>query len=383
MGDASQTVRVAVVQAAPVFLDRDGSTQRAIASIHEAGRRGVELVVFPEGFIAAHPVWYHFMPATGAASLEMAAELFEHAVEVPGPVTQELGAAARDAGVAVVIGVCERRPDTTGTLFNTQLFFERDGRLVGKHQKLTPTVGERLVHTGGFGDTLRVHPMSVGRVSGLICGENSNPLAIAAIAADAGGAQIHAASWPNHFSRNEHRMSDLVELASRSLAYKASCFVLSACATITDEIADRIAYTDEDRSFLADRRNGGGSMIVGADTFLVAGPMSGDEEGLLVADIDLRDCVKAKHVHDYAGHYNRADVFTLHVDRRVPALVVVDEDRSASAAAPLSVATPPPSAATAPPERAAPAPSGEAVGAPPREGPPVTPARGAVALDAD
>lgn len=324
----SRTVRVGVVQAAPVFLDREGSTEKAVGLIREASNRGVELLVFPEGFIPAHPVWYHFHPATGAASLEMAAELFENSVEVPGPTTRRLAAAARDAGIAVVIGVCERRPATTGTMFNTQLFIERDGRLVGKHQKLTPTVGERFVHAGGYGDTLRTYQMQSARVGGLICGENSNPLAIAAIAA--GGAQIHAASWPNHFSRNEHQMGDLVTLASRSLAYKAGCFVLSACATISDEIAARIAYTDEDRAFLADRSNGGGSSIVGADTFLIAGPMDGAEEGLLVADVDLRDCIRAKTVHDYSGHYNRADVFTLLVDRRVPALFEEVVDRRAA-----------------------------------------------------
>jgi nitrilase len=313
-----ETVRVGVVQAAPVFLDREGSTQRAVDFIREAGRRGVELLAFPEGFIPAHPVWYHFHPATGAASLEMAAELFENAVEVPGTTTRALATAARDAGTAVVIGICERRPATTGTLYNTQLFIERDGHLVGKHQKLTPTVGERLVHTGGYGDTLRTYDMQSARVSGLICGENSNPLAVAALGFV--GAQIHVASWPNNFSRNEQQMVDMVTLASRSLAYKTGCFVLNACATISDEMVARIAYTDEDRAFLADRRNGGGSSIVGADTSLIAGPMDGNEEGMLVADINLRDCVRAKTVHDYSGHYNRADVFTLVIDRHAPSL---------------------------------------------------------------
>ncbi len=46
--------------------------------------------------------------------------------------------------------------------------------------------------------------------------------------------------------------------------------------------------------------------------------MSGAEEGLLVAELDLEDCVQAKLVHDYSGHYNRADIFTLTVNRAVP-----------------------------------------------------------------
>lgn len=316
MGDVYPKVRVGVVQAAPAFLNREASVEKAIAFIEEAGERGVDLLAFPEGFIPAHPVWYHFHPATGSESLRMATELFVNSVEVPGPTVDALCTAARQAGVNVVIGVCEKRPATTGTMYNTQLFVSRAGQLLGKHQKLMPTVGERLVHAGGYGDTLQVFQTDVGRVSGLICGENSNPLAIFALAA--GGTQIHVASWPNHFSRNEHCMVDAVTFATRSLSYKCSCFVLNACGIISNEMRERLPYTDEDRAFLAKAENGGGSSIIGADSTILAGPMSGTEEGLLTADIDLEDCVRAKLVHDYSGHYNRPDVFTLTVNASVP-----------------------------------------------------------------
>ena len=319
MGDVHQKPRVGVVQAAPVFLDREGSLEKAIGFIEEGGRRGIDLLAFPEGFIPAHPVWYHFHPATGEQSLQMAAQLFDNAVEVPGPVVDALCDAARRAKVNVVIGVCEKRPETTGTMFNSQLFIDRDGRLLGKHQKLTPTVGERLVHARGYGDTLSTFKMDVGRVSGLICGENSNPLAIFALADQ--GTQIHVASWPNHFSRNEHCMVDAITFATRSLSYKCSCFVLNACGTISDRMREMLPYTDEDRAFLDDAEKGGGSSIIGADSMVIAGPMSGEEEGILVADVDLGDCVAAKLVHDYSGHYNRPDVFTLLLDDSVPTYV--------------------------------------------------------------
>jgi aliphatic nitrilase len=201
-------------------------------------------------------------------------------------------------------------------MYNTQLFISRKGQILGKHQKLMPTVGERLVHAGGFGDTLKAYEMDIGRVSGLICGENSNPLAIFALAAQ--GTQIHVASWPNHFSKNEHRMVDVVTFSARSLSYKASCFVLNACGTISDKMREVLPYIEEDRSFFADPEKGGGSSIIGANSMILAGPMSGAEEGLLVTDIDLEDCVRAKLVHDYSGHYNRPDVFTLSVNTASP-----------------------------------------------------------------
>ena len=325
MESTTEQVRVAVVQAAPAFLDRQGSVDKAIGFIEEAGTREVDVLAFPEGFIPAHPVWYHFQPATGTRSLDLATRLFQNAVEVPGPDTEALCAACARAGVNAVIGVCERRPRTTGTLFNTQLFIDRSGQLLGKHQKLTPTVGERLVHTGGHGDTLKVFETDVARVSGLICGENSNPLAVFAMAAQ--DTQIHVASWPNHFSRNEHSMADAITFATRSLSYKCSCFVLNACGIVSPEMLDELPYAEGDREFLEEAAHGGGSSIIGADSMVLAGPMPGDEEGMLVADVDLVDCVRAKLVHDYSGHYNRADVFSLTIDRSVPELLHADDER--------------------------------------------------------
>lgn len=327
MGDEERTIKVAVAQAAPVFLDREASTERAVELIREAGDQAIELVAFPEGFIPGHPVWYHFHPVTSRDSLAMAARLFRNSVEIPGPVTSRLCQAAAESDVNVVIGVCERRPRTSGTMYNTQVFIDRRGNVVGKHQKIMPTVGEKMVHTGGWGDTMTAFEFDVGRVSGLICGENSNPLAIFSLAAQ--GTQIHVGSWPNHFSKNEHSMSDVVTLAGRSLAYKANCFVLNACSTVSPEMLEMLAQSEDDRLFLSDPANSGGSCIIGADARLMAGPMPGDQEGLLIADIDLAQCVDAKLVHDYSGHYNRPDIFTLTIDRRVPHYLTLLEDDTA------------------------------------------------------
>lgn len=314
---SNRRVRLGVVQAAPVFLERDASIAKACRYIAEAGREGLDLVAFPEGFVPAHPVWYHFHAVTSKESLSMAQRLFENAVEVPSEQTDRLCDAAAEAGVNVVIGICERKVGSPGTLYNTQLFIDRAGSIVGKHQKIMPTVGERIVHAWGWGDTLQVYPMDVGRVSGLICGENSNPLAIFAMAAQ--GAEVHVASWPNHFSKNEHSMADVVLLAGRALAYRANCFVLNACGTVSEEMLDILPAGDEDVRFLQDPSKSGGSSIIGANAEVLAGPMPGDQEGILAAEVDLSDCIHSKLVHDYAGHYNRPDIFTLRIDRRVPA----------------------------------------------------------------
>src|SRR5690348_579375 len=117
MGDVYPTVRAAAVQAASVFLDRERSTEKACTLIREAGRRGAQLVAFPEGFIPAHPIWFHFHSATGRVSTRLSVELFKNAVALPGPELDALQAAAREAGAYVVVGVCERIAGTFGTLF--------------------------------------------------------------------------------------------------------------------------------------------------------------------------------------------------------------------------------------------------------------------------
>ncbi|MBI2882172.1 MAG: carbon-nitrogen hydrolase family protein [Candidatus Tectomicrobia bacterium] len=317
MGDTYPKLRVAAVQAAPVFLNREGTVEKSCRLIEEAGSRGARLVGFPEGFIPAHPVWYHFRPATEKGSYRMARELVKNSVEIPGPATEALCAAARRADCCVVMGVCEKRPGTLGTLYNSQLFIDNRGRILGKHQKVMPTLGERLVHTGGFGDTLRAFDTEFGKVSGLICGENSNPLAIFALAAQ--GTCIHVASWPNHFAPTSPYMGEVVLLSSRSLAYKANCFVLNCCSTISEEMRQILPYQEADRVFLEEAGHDGGSCIVNPHGRVIAGPLGG-EEGILYADIDLEDVVQAKLSHDYVGHYNRADIFTLTVRSAVPRL---------------------------------------------------------------
>jgi nitrilase len=306
-----QTLRVGVAQAAPVFLDRERTTERACALIEEAGRLGVEVLGFPEGFIPTHPDWYHFVPASSAISFGFARRLFANAVEVPGPTTDRLAEAARRARVNLVIGMCERSPLPDMSLYNTQLFIDREGTIVGKHQKIMPTLGERVVHARGAGDGLQVFGTPTARLSGLICGENSNPLAVMTLAA--GRPQIHVASWPSNASRDEGGMHDLISAVSQVLAYATGSFVLSAQAIVSEATIAELAQGDSDRALLTERALGGSSMIVAPDRTVLARAPEGPWEGIVTADIDLEACVMARHIHDFAGHYNRADIFNLRV----------------------------------------------------------------------
>ncbi len=346
MGDVYGTVKVAAVQAASVFLDREGSTEKACRLIAEAGEIGARVIAFPEGFIPAHPVWYHHHAASGAIANKLAVELFKNSVEIPGPETDALCAAARAANAYVVIGVCEKTPNTMGTMFNTQLYIGPDGTLIRKHQKIMPTVGERLVHMGGYGDTFGAFQSEFGPMSGLICGENSNPLAVFALIAE--GTRIHVMSWPNHFPTSGDPLRNRVAIDSQAFAQMSKAFVISACGTVDERMIEMLKTSPEGEKFLRNPDCCGGSLIVDPMARIIAGSM-GAEEGILYADCNLDLGIQMKLRHDFAGHYNRPDIFQLNINRAAPQLYRVHNDPTALPGQNADM-LPPPAARLAPPD---------------------------------
>jgi aliphatic nitrilase len=328
MGDSYGTVKVAAVQAASVFLDREGSTEKACRLIREAGKNGARIIGFPEGFIPAHPVWYHHHAATAAIANKLSIELFKNSIEIPGPQTDALCAAARDANAYVMIGVCEKIPNTIGTMFNSQLYIGPDGQIIRKHQKIMPTVGERLVHMGGYGDTFGAFQSEFGPVSGLICGENSNPLAVFALVAE--GTRIHVMSWPNHFPTSGDPLRNRVAIDSQAFAQMSKAFVISACGTVDDRMIKMLQAGPEAEKFLRDPNCCGGSLIVDPLSRIIAGPM-GAEEDILYADCNLDLGIQMKLRHDFAGHYNRPDILQVHINRAGRQLYRVHNDPAALA----------------------------------------------------
>lgn len=319
MGDVEPVVKGAAIQASPVFLDREATVEKAIALIEEAGSQGAQIVAFPEGFIPAHPIWFHFHSGTDRHATRLSVELFKNSVEVPGREITALAEAAARAGTYVVMGLCEKLPGTFGTMYNTQVFISPTEGYLGKHQKLVPTVGERLVHRAGGPETFGVFPSPFGPVSGLMCGENSNPLAIFALTAES--TRIHVMAWPNHFPKPALPMPDISLTAARAFAQMSKAWVLSASAVVDDRIREMVPRDDADLEFLARDDIGGGSCIVAPDTRVVAGPTVGNEELILYADMDLEVGVRMKLRHDLAGHYNRPDVFRLLINRTAAPLV--------------------------------------------------------------
>jgi len=308
--------RVAVVQAGPVPFDRPRTLARALSLIAEAAAQGAELLVFPEAFLTAYPKGLDFGARVGMRSPEGRREFrryFESAIDVPGPETEALAAAARQHGVYLVIGAIERE---IGTLYCTALFFGPEGRLLAKHRKLMPTAMERLVWGFGDGSTLPVLDTPLGKLGAVICWENYMPLLRAAMYAK--GIQLYCA--PTVDDR------DTWIPTMQHIALEGRCFVLSACQFIRrgDYPADYPAIQGDAPETVLIR---GGSVIVNPMGRILAGP-NYEGECIQVADLDLGEIAEGKYDLDVAGHYARPDVFRLLVNER-PAPVVslgVDEE---------------------------------------------------------
>lgn len=325
MSEEWSNLKVAAVQASPVFLNKEGSVGKACRLIKEAGEEGAEIIVFPEGFIPTHPIWYHFHEGTGPIATELSKELFNHSIEIPGPEVSALAKAAAEVDAYVIMGACEKLPGSTGTMYNTQIYIGPDGKYLGKHQKIMPTVGERFVHAGGFGDTFGTIQTKFGPMSALMCSENSNPLAISALTSQS--TRIHGMSWPNHWGKAVDSMKENVKIATLNFAQVSKAFVISACSVVDEEMIAGLQLSEEDKKLFENPEFTGGSMIASPEAKLIAGPL-GNEEGILYADINLEECVIHKLHHDFSGHYNRPDIFQLYINKSAPKLYNEIEERT-------------------------------------------------------
>jgi nitrilase len=292
------TVRVAAVQATPVILDAEATIEKACDLLADAAGQGAKLAVFPETFVPLYPSnsW-----AKDAASFDGWNEFWErlwaNSVDVPGPHTERLAAACAELDMHCAIGVNERESQRPGSLYNTLVLIGPDG-VLASHRKLMPTMHERIFHGVGAGDDLSVTETPVGRLGGLICWENLMPLARYAVYR--GGPQIWLAPTADD--------SDGWLATARHIAIESGAFVVAV-----PQFIPASAFPDDFPVPLPDGTEifgNGGAVIVGPDEGeIIAGPLYG-EEGILVADCDLRVCLHAKRWFDAVGHYSREDVLT-------------------------------------------------------------------------
>ena len=297
--------RVASVHASPVFLDLDATVEKSCALIEEAGQNGAKIIAFPEVYIPGYPYWiWTHTPITGAP---LFVRLFKNAVEIPSAATKRIGEAAKRAGSYVVMGATER---DGGTLYNTLIYFDSNGEVIGKHRKLVPTAVERLVWGRGDGSDLKVFDTPLGKLSGLICWEHTMDLARFALISQ--GQQIHVSVWPGIAALKHDPMSgvfdNVADAAIRHHALCAQSFVICSMPPIGQDTLEALGLADKPDMMVT---GGGMSGIVGPNGQYITGPHKGAEEKILYADIDLDDRIFIKYFCDPMGHYGRPDVLRL------------------------------------------------------------------------
>lgn len=286
MGDVLPKFKAAAVQAAPVFLNREASVEKACTLIEQAAQEGAELVVLPEVFIPGGPYWaWHLNMKKG---IPFSVELFQNAVDIPGESTARIGATAQKCGVYLVIGVNERE---NKSLYNTLIFFDRQGDIIGKHRKFKPTGAEKLVWGEGDGSTHKVYETEIGRLGGLICGEHT--MALPGYTLGAMGEQVHIASWVGFAFAD----TSLTEVCSRYHAIANNTFVICSQSVIDHSVPERLGV---------DTIKPGGAwttIIEAGSGRVMAGPLSPEEEGIVYAEIDLNQAPFHYFLHETTGHY--------------------------------------------------------------------------------
>jgi nitrilase len=268
-------------------------------------------------FVPGTPIWIDTQPIWDGDA-DWFRLLAENAVTVPGPATDRLGAIARDNRVWLAIGVEEKEPNG-GTIYNTLLYLSAEGELVEKHRKLVPTGSERTVWGMGDGSTLRVVDTPFGRLGGLICWENYMPLARFHMYAQ--GVDLWVAPT---LATGDAWVATMQHLARENRMFAVGVNPVLHVDRIRADFPNRAHLVPD--QYLAD--NGpwlekGNSVIVAPSGEIIAGPVREAEE-TLIADLDLGTVASARWLLDPVGHYNRPDVFRLHVDTSPRPAVVVE-----------------------------------------------------------
>ncbi|WP_245615314.1 carbon-nitrogen hydrolase family protein [Muricoccus aerilatus] len=315
---------MAAVQAAPAFLDLQGSVAKCIALIDEAAAASAALVAFPETFIPGYPWWiWHHSPAS-IFQHGFVERYFENALSYDSPEAALLAEAAARRGIVVVLGLAER---CGGSLYIGQWILSSSGATLLRRRKLKPTHVERAVFGEGAGSDLAVVDSELGRLGALNCWEHLQPLSKYAMYAQ--NEQIHVAAWPSLSSGQGRPVyalgHEVNNAASQIYAVEGGCFVVAPCALVSQEMVDLVCTDDRQRAAFV--KGGGRAMIYGPDGRPLSEPPDPEFEGLVMADVDLGRIALAKSLVDPVGHYARPDVVRLLLDRS-PAMSVMERDLS-------------------------------------------------------
>ncbi|MEM9445782.1 MAG: Nit6803 family nitrilase [Verrucomicrobiota bacterium] len=295
-------VIAAAIQIAPDLESSHRTVDRMEETLAEASSQGANLAVFPETSVPYYPYFSFTDPPLAIGPNHLG--LYKEAVEVPGPITERLSKLAARLSMILVVGVNER---DHGTLYNAQLIFDEEGKLVFHRRKITPSYHERMIWGQGDGSGLRAVDTHLGRIGALACWEHYNPLARYVLMTE--HEQIHCSQFPG--SMVGQTFADQIQVTIRHHALESGCFVVNATGWLTDEQREKIAPDPKVRQALT---GGCFTAIVSPEGKLLGEPITSGE-GICIAELDFDLITKRKRMLDSVGHYARPDLFSFSVDR--------------------------------------------------------------------
>ncbi|RGP61333.1 aliphatic nitrilase [Fusarium longipes] len=335
-------IRIAACHVSPIFLSAKDTTAKAITLIKQAAKNKANLVVFPETYISAFPIWSSIRPPTENHNLFK--RMAKESIFADGDEIHAIRHIAKQANIMVSIGFSEKTRFSSATLYNSNILIGDSGDVLVHHRKLMPTFFEKLTWAPGDGHGLRVADTAYGKIGNLICGENTNPLARYTLMAQ--GENIHLSTWPPIWptrvpqvkesggelepTTEKPNYDNVTANRTRAAAhcFEAKCFGV-LCSGVLGE--DAIKAVAEGFPYLTQVLR---QSQRGATQFLdpTGAPIKGftvddttgeevvvdllqQEEGILYADLDTDECIEGKQYHDVVGGYQRLDVFDLKVDR--------------------------------------------------------------------
>jgi aliphatic nitrilase len=309
-------VKVAAAHVAPIYLDKQSTTQKAISLIGEAAKNGAQLIAFPESFIPGFPVWASLWAPI--YNHDWFKRMAANSILIDGPEMSSIRAAAKQFGIVISLGFSEASPISVGCLWNSNVIIGDDGEILVHHRKLVPTFYEKLVWASGDGYGLRVAKTKIGKIGALICGENTNPLARFAMAAE--GEQIHISAWPAIWPTRKPGSQNFDNVSANRIRAGGVSFENKVfgilCSGFMDKNMFDILSKDADSHALEVLEKSPRAATMFLDpTGATIGDVLQHQEGLAYAQFDLNECVEPKQFHDIVGYYNRFDVFDLKINR--------------------------------------------------------------------
>lgn len=302
-------VKIAIIQHSPEYLNLPKSLEKAQELIIEAANNHADLVVFGETWFSGYPAWLDYCPDAGLWNYEPAKEafsrLYKNSLIIPGPDTDKIAKLAKEQGIVIAFGANEINPKGkgSGTIFNSFVIVDQDGKLANHHRKLMPTYTEKLIY--GMGDAMGLNSVDTkaGRINGLICWEHWMPFARQTMHDT--GEQIHIAVWPT--------VHEMHQIACRQYAFEGRCYVIAAGQILAAKDLP-LAMPESLKNDPGKMILNGGSCIVGPDGKFITEPVF-DMATIIYQDIDLQEIYKEKMTLDVSGHYQRPDVFQLQVKK--------------------------------------------------------------------